>query len=76
MSDGADCRIPEDTAMASKIAALLDTLTFTDVEALAPIELRRFAARCWFWAHFSERTRIEPLCSGVLAELRDGYRVD
>jgi hypothetical protein len=62
--------------MASKIAALLDTLTFPDVEALAPTERRSFAARCWFWAHFSERTRIAPLCSGVLAELRDGYRVD
>ena len=62
--------------MASKIAALLDTLTFPDVEALAPPERRSFAARCWFWAHFSERTRIESLGSGVLAELRDGYRVD
>jgi hypothetical protein len=50
--------------MARKTAALLDTLTFP------------FAA-CWqFWAHFSERTRIEPLGSGVLAELRDGYRAD
>jgi hypothetical protein len=62
-------------AMAGKIAALLDTLTFRDVEALAPTERRSFAARCWFWAYFSERTSIEPL-AGVLAELRDGYRVD
>jgi hypothetical protein len=62
-------------AMAGKIAALLDTLTFRDVEALAPTERRSFAARCWFWAHFSESTRIEPL-AGVLAEPRDGYRVD
>ena len=59
--------------MASKIAALLDTLTFP---ALALTERRTFAARCWFWAHFSERTRIESLGSGVLAELRDGYRLD
>ena len=66
----------EDTAMAGKIAALLDALTFPDVEALAPTERRNFAARCWFWAHFSERTRIESLGSGVLAELRDGYRLD
>ena len=79
ISDRADCRLPtrrEDTAMAGKIAALLDTLTFPDVEALAPTERRRFAERCRFWAHFSERTRIEPQGSGVLAELGCGYRVD
>ena len=62
--------------MAGKIAALLDTLTFPEVEALAPTERRSFAARCWFWARFSERMRIEPLGSGILAELREGYRVD
>jgi hypothetical protein len=50
--------------MARTIAVLLDTLTFP------------FPARCRFWVHFSERARIEPLGSGVLAELRDGYRVD
>ena len=50
--------------MARTIAALLDTLTFP------------FPARCRFWVHFPERTRIEPLGSGVLAELRDGYRVN
>jgi hypothetical protein len=33
--------------MAGKIAALLDSLTIRDLEALAPTERRSVAARCW-----------------------------
>ena len=62
--------------MAGKIAALLNTLTLPDVEALAPTELRSFVERCRFWAYLAEHTRIEPQGSGVLAELREGYRID
>jgi hypothetical protein len=66
----------EETNMAGKIAALLNMLTLSDVEAMAPIDRRSFAERCRFWAHLVERTRIDSLDSGVLAELRHGYRVD
>jgi len=62
--------------MAGKIAALLNTLTLTDVEAMAPTDRRSFAERCRFWAHLVERTRVEAEGSGVLAELRHGYRID
>jgi hypothetical protein len=63
--------------MAGKIAALLNTLTLSDVEAMAPIDRRSFAERCRFWAHLVERSRIDPEGgSGILAELRHGYRVD
>jgi hypothetical protein len=61
--------------MAGKIAAMLNTLTLSDLEAMALSERLSFAERCRFWAHLVERTRIE-LGSGVLAELRQGYRVD
>ena len=62
--------------MAGKIATLLKTLTLADVEAMAPTDRRNFAERCRFWAHLVEHTRIDPEGSGVLAELRRGYRVD
>ena len=62
--------------MAGRIAALLSNLTLSDVEAMAPTEQRRFAERCRFWAHLVERTHNDLQCSGVLAELRYGYRVD
>ena len=62
--------------MAGKIAALLDTLTLSEVEAMAPTDRRSFAERCRFWAHLVERNRIGSEGSGVLAELRHGYRVD
>jgi hypothetical protein len=62
--------------MAGKIAALLNTLTLSDLEAMALSERLSFAERCRFWAHLVERTRTDPLGSGVLAELRQGYRVD
>ena len=62
--------------MAGKIAALLNTLTLSDVEALAPRDRRSFGERCRFWAHLVERTHIDAEGSGVLAELRHGYRVD
>jgi hypothetical protein len=66
----------EDTAMAGKIAALLNTLTLSDVAAMAPRDRRSFAERCRFWAHLVERTHIDSEGSGVLAELRHGYRID
>ena len=62
--------------MAGKITALLNTLTLSDLEAMAPPERLSFAERCRFWAHLIEQTRIDPQDSGVLAELRQGYRVD
>ena len=62
--------------MAGKIAALLNTLTLSDVEAMAPTDRRSFAERCRFWAHLVERKGINAEGSGVLAELRHGYRVD
>jgi hypothetical protein len=62
--------------MAGKIAALLNTLTLSDVEAMAPTDRRSFAERCRFWAHLVEHTPSDLEGSGVLAELRLGYRVD
>jgi hypothetical protein len=62
--------------MAGKIAALLNTLTLSDVEAMAPTDRRSFAERCRFWAHLVERSRDSEGGSGILAELRHGYRVD
>jgi hypothetical protein len=62
--------------MAGKIAALLNSLALSDLEAMAPPERRSFAERCRFWVHLVEQKRIDPQCSGVLAELRQGYRVD
>jgi len=62
--------------MAGKIAALLNTLTLSDVEAMPPIDRRCFAERCRFWAHLVECAPINSEGSGVLAELRHGYRVD
>jgi len=53
--------------MAVKIAALLNTLTLSDLEAMAPTDRRSFAERCRFWAHVVERTRINSEGSGVLA---------
>jgi hypothetical protein len=62
--------------MARKIAALLNTLTLSDVEAMAPTDRRSFAECCRFWAHLVERARMDSEDSGILAELRHGYRVD
>jgi hypothetical protein len=62
--------------MAGKIAALLNTRTLSDIEAMAPTDRRSFAERCRFWAHHVERSRSDLEGSGVLAELRLGYRVD
>jgi hypothetical protein len=61
-------------AMASKIAALLNRLTL--VEALGLAERHSFAERCRHWVYRADRSRIEPQGSGVLAELRAGYRID
>jgi hypothetical protein len=63
-------------AMASKIAALLNRLTLLEVEALGLAERHSFAERCRHWAYLADRSRIESQGSGVLAELRAGYRID
>ena len=47
----------EEAAMAGKIAALLDSLTFRDVETLAPTERRSFAAR---FDAFGVRSQLGP----------------
>jgi hypothetical protein len=62
--------------MASKIADLLTRLTLLDVEALALTERHSFAERCRHWAYLADRSRTESQGSGVLAELRAGYRID
>lgn len=74
ISDGSVER--EEAAMAGKIAALLSTLTLSDIESMAPTDRRSFAERCRFWAQLVERSRVDSECSGVLAELRQGYRAD
>jgi hypothetical protein len=62
--------------MAGNITALLNTMTLSDVEAMAPTERRTFAELCRHWARLAERPRIDPRGSGVLAELRQGRHTD
>jgi hypothetical protein len=64
-------------SVAEKIAALFASLTREEVDAMPPGERRRFADRCRHWADFADiRPRaIEPK-SGVLADLKRGYRND
>jgi hypothetical protein len=59
--------------MAGKVTVLLNTLTVSDVEAMAPTERRSFAELCRHWARLTERSRTDPWGSGVLAELRQGH---
>lgn len=64
-------------SVADKIAALFNALTREDVDAMAPAARRRFADTCRHWADFADiRTRRDKPKSGVLAELRRGYRND
>jgi hypothetical protein len=63
--------------MAVKIAALLNTLTLSDVESMPPAERRSFAELCRHWAQLAEHARsqcVDPHASGILADLRQGYR--
>jgi len=63
--------------MANGIAALLNTLTLSDVEAMPPAERRSFVELCQRWGQLAERARsycVDPLASGILADLGRGYR--
>jgi hypothetical protein len=62
-------------SVADKIAALFGALTREEVDAMPPIERRRFADLCRHWADFADLRpqRARPL-SGVLADLRRGLR--
>jgi hypothetical protein len=55
---------------------LLNTMTPADVEAMSPIERRRFAELCRHWARLAERPRTDPRDSDVLAELKQGCHTD
>jgi hypothetical protein len=64
-------------AIADKITALFNVLTREEVDAMPPVERRRFADLCRHWAHFAElRPRPHTPQSGVLAELRRGRRTE
>jgi hypothetical protein len=64
-------------SVAEKIAALFNALTREEVDALAPVERRRFADVCRHWADFADiRPRAHPSQSGVLEDLRRGLRND
>ena len=59
--------------MISKISALLEGLSLTDLEAAAPARRQRFAALCHHWWQLAERRREQPK-AGVLSKLKDGER--
>jgi hypothetical protein len=64
-------------SVAAKIAALFNALTREEVDAMPPVERRRFADLCRHWADFAEiRPREVGPQSGVLADLRRGLRND
>ena len=63
-------------SVAQKIAALFNALTREEVDAMPPAERRRFADLCRHWADFADiRPRPAP-GSGVLADLKRGWRND
>jgi hypothetical protein len=63
--------------VAEKIAALFNALSREEVDALSPVERRRFADLCRHWADFAElRPRPRNPLSGVLADLKRGLRND
>jgi hypothetical protein len=64
-------------SVAEKIAALFNALSREEVDALSPVERRRFADLCRHWADFAEiRPRAHAPQSGVLEDLRRGLRND
>lgn len=64
-------------SVAEKIAALFNALTREEVDAMPPVERRRFADVCRHWADFAEiRPRGPTSQSGVLDDLRRGLRND
>ena len=59
--------------LAQKVAALLGALTPADVDALPPIQRRRFADLCRHVAEMAEREEKKELPkAGFFAELADG----
>jgi hypothetical protein len=63
--------------IANKIVALFNALSREEVDAMAPAERRRFADLCRHWAYFAEiRPGATGPRSGVLADLKRGYRDD
>jgi hypothetical protein len=63
--------------VADKIAALFNALTREEVDAMPPVERRRFGDLCRHWADFAElRPRLIEPKSGVLADLKRGLRDD
>lgn len=63
--------------VADKIAALFNALTREEVDAMPPVERRRFADLCRHWADFAElRPRLLEPKSGVLSDLERGLRND
>jgi hypothetical protein len=62
-------------SVADRIAALFNALTREEVDAMPPVERRRFAEQCRHWADFAElRPRLLEPKSGVLADLKRGVR--
>ena len=61
--------------IATKVAALLGTIRKQDVEGLSPIERRRFADLCRYFARLAE-PRHDPPKVGVLYDLKAGDRSD
>ena len=59
--------------LATKVSALLTAITPADVEALPPIQRRRFADLCRHVASLAERAEPEAK-AGVLARLSQGER--
>jgi hypothetical protein len=58
-----------------KVSALLDALTPGDVQALPPIQRRRFADLCRHWADLADRREDAPK-TGVLSDLKSGLRCE
>jgi hypothetical protein len=57
-------------SVAGKITALFNALTREEVDAMPPIERRRFADLCRHWADLADRRpRTSEPQSGVLADL-------
>ena len=58
--------------LAQKVSDLLSALTAADVEALPPIQRRRFADVCRHWAALAAREEKDAPKAGFIAELADG----
>jgi hypothetical protein len=58
-----------------KTVALLGVLTPSDVRALPPAKRRQFADMCKYLAEVAEQRPVQPK-SGVLSDLRQGYRYE